>query len=123
MRKHLQKFTSFKSYIAFLRRQPKHVQHVYAAIFAGGITTLIAVIILYVDYGFWRERYLREDVVIVSTTTAVVSNTDNYIDPESPSKMFSRFFGEAGNRLKNISTSPQNLLKGKESYMNTDSDN
>ena len=57
----MKKYGSIKHYIAFLRRQPAHMQHIYAVIFAGSITALLAAIILYVDYGFWHERYVRNE--------------------------------------------------------------
>jgi hypothetical protein len=89
------------------------MQHIYAVVFAGSITALLAFIILYVDYGFWHERYIRDDNT-VSTNTA--SMTSEVPTPESPGEMFSRFFGEAKDRLGNINTSGADLLQGKDIY-------
>jgi hypothetical protein len=113
MKRYLKKYTSLKNYIEFLRRQPEHMQHIYAVVFAGSITALIAFVILYVDYGFWHERYVRDDLMVVqaSSTVAVPAPT-----PESPGEMFSRFFGEARDRLKEIKIPNKDMLQGKETY-------
>lgn len=105
----IKKYTSLKNYIAFLRRQPLHMQHVYAFIFAGTITVLIASVILYADYGFWHEKY-SDKAIAVSTSTTTVA-------PESPMDMLSRFFDEAKTQLHNINTSGSKLLEGKETYI------
>lgn len=117
MKRHLKRYTSLTHYIAFLRRQPEHMQHIYALVFAGSITALIAFVILYVDYGFWHERYKRDDMVVVGTSTLIETSSQS---PESPSEMLSRFFGEAKTRLKNIDTSGIEMLQGKETYVNTE---
>jgi hypothetical protein len=87
------------------------MQHVYAAVFAGSITMLIAAFILYADYGFWHERYVRDDLTQVASTLEVATQK-----PESIGEMSSRFFGEAKERLQNIDTTGKDLLKGKETY-------
>ena len=107
MKRYLKKYTSLKNYIAFLRRQPPHLQHIYAAVFAASITGLIAFAVLYIDYGFWHERYIRDDMEVVSTSTMVSKPAPT---PESPATMLSRFFGEAKTRLQEINVS------GKEIY-------
>jgi hypothetical protein len=111
MKKILKRYTSLKNYIAFLKRQPQQMQHVYAFIFAGSITIAIAAVILYVDYGFWHEQYSSktESDVEIATTTEM---------PESPIKMLSRFLGEAKTQLNNINASGSDLLQGKETYTN-----
>ncbi len=91
------------------------MQHVYSAVIAGSITAMIAGVILYTDYGFWHERYISDDLVVVSTSTEAV-------EPESPTEMLSRFFDEARVQLKSINESKQDLLKGKETYVNTGAD-
>lgn len=111
MKRHLKRYTSLTHYIEFLRRQPEHAQHVYAVIFAGSITALIAFVILYVDYGFWHERYVREDSLVVSATISAQEKA-----PESPSVMFSRFFSEAKDRLRDIKMPDKNTLQGTETY-------
>lgn len=116
MKRRLKRYTSLTHYIEFLRRQPSHMQHVYAAIFAGSITGLIAFFILYIDYGFWHEHYRSNDLVVVSTSTNV---RENSVTPESPLEMLSRFFGEAKDKLQNVDTTGIDLLKGKETYVNT----
>lgn len=107
MKRILKRFTSFKNYLAFLRRQPTHIQHVYAFIFAGTITTLIAVFILYFDYGFWHEKYS-------STTDEHVASTT--VNIESPMDALSRFLQDAKNQLINIDKVGSSLLEGKETY-------
>jgi len=107
MKRYLKKYASIKNYIAFLRRQPPHLQHIYAAVFAASITGLIAFSVLYIDYGFWHEQYIRKDLEVASTSTVVDKPVS---DPESPGTMLFRFFGEAQTRLKEINVS------GKETY-------
>lgn len=86
------------------------MQHIYALTIAGGITLLIAFAILYIDYGFWHERYIQEDIIEAKK----VAESQ---EPESPSEMLSRFFGEAKTQLGTINTSRQELLEGKEIYI------
>jgi hypothetical protein len=112
MKRYLKKYTSLTHYIEFLRKQPEHMQHVYAVVFAGSITMLIACVILYVDYGFWHEKYIRDRDDTNNLTVATPT------EPESPSTMFSRFFGEAKDRFQSIDTSGSDFLKGKETYTN-----
>lgn len=116
MKRYLKKYTSLKLYLAFLRRQPTHMQHVYAIIFAGSITLLIASIILYVDYGFWHERYVRKDDIVIASSTETIARPTPI--PESPLEMFSRFMDEAKVQFNAIGTGGQELLKGKETYVN-----
>ena len=117
MKRYLKKYTSLKLYIEFLRRQPSHMKQIYSAIIAGGITALIASVILYVDYGFWHERYVRDEINIASSTESITTLPQA---PESPLHMFSRFIDEAKIQLGNINSSRQELLKGKEVYINED---
>lgn len=113
MKRYIKKYINPHHWLAFLRRQPKHMQHVYSAAIAGSITVMIAAVILYVDYGFWHERYIREDLTVVDSEL----NSPSSVVPESPTEMFSRFFDEAKVQLKDINTSRQELLKGKETYV------
>ena len=112
MKRYLKKYLSPHHWLAFLRRQPAHMQKVYSAIIAGTITAAIAAVILYVDYGFWHEKYLSDKIVaqIASTTEA---------QPESPSEMFSRFVQDARTQFSAINTSGKEMLEGKEIYTNT----
>lgn len=106
MKLHL-KNVSLKHYIRYVKRQNKHVQHIHGFVFAGIITSLIAFVILYTDYGFWHETYVAEDLQI-GTDQAAVS--------ESPSQSFSRFWSEAKVEFSNVGSSSVNLLEGKETY-------
>lgn len=112
--KKYEKYLSIRHYISVLRRQPAHMQHVYAIIFAGSITALIAGVILYTDYGFWREKYNRNEVLEVQEET---DTTDPMVTVESPAKMIGGFFREASVKLKSIDvTVPDGLLEGKDNY-------
>lgn len=84
------------------------MQHIYAFIFAGTITAIIAGFILYTDYGFWHERYRRDEVL-----SDVATNT---IESVSPNEMISNFFKEAKTQLNNISNAGTSILQGKETY-------
>ena len=107
MKKVLKKYFSPHHWLVFLRQQSTHMQHVYALIIAGGVTLLIASAILYIDYGFWHERYISEEVI--------VANKSNE-EPESPKDMMIRFFDEAKNQIEMINTSRKEILNGKEVY-------
>lgn len=112
--KKYEKYLSIRHYISVLRRQPAHMQHVYAIIFAGSITALIAGIILYADYGFWHEKYSRSEVLEIQEET---DTTDPMVTVESPAKMIGGFFREASLKLKSIDVSvPEGLLEGSDSY-------
>ncbi|MFA5132077.1 MAG: hypothetical protein WC444_01975 [Candidatus Paceibacterota bacterium] len=111
MKRHLKRYTSLAYYIDFLRRQPKHMQHVYAFIFSGSITVLIAGIILYTDYGFWHDRYVRDDSALVVQSTSTPSNM------ESPGEALSSFWNEAYDQFHSIGKSSGSLLEGKETYI------
>jgi hypothetical protein len=107
-RKYMTKYMSIENWIAFLKRQPEHMKHVYALTLAGSVTALIAFVILYVDYGFWHERYTSEDSLSVVKAATPES--------ESPGKMLSEFFVEAKTRLHEVNTTGRNMLDGKEEY-------
>ena len=72
---------------------------------------MIGAVILYVDYGFWHERYLSDEKVaqVASTTEAKI---------ESPGTMFSNFMKEAQTQFGTINESRKELLQGKEVYIN-----
>lgn len=94
-----------------MRRQSEHVQRVHAFIFAGAITASIASVILYTDYGFWHEKYDRNNDLIVEGVI-----TSPKVAPEPPSEMFSRFWNEARTQFGNIGQSGASMLEGKEIY-------
>lgn len=104
------KYLTKKHLLATLRQQPTHMRHIYALTFAGVVTVCIASAILYFDYGFWRERYTRTDV-LGGTTLA-----DTPLQTESPSEMMSSFFREASSKIKGMHASSSNFLDGKEEY-------
>ena len=83
------------------------MQHVHAVAFAGIITTLIAGVILYADYGFWHETYVAEDALVV---------TDIGTREESSGYSWGSFFAEAKERFANIGTTSASFLEGKETY-------
>ena len=53
---------TLEHYLRYIKRQNRHIQHVHAFVFAGTITGLIAIFILYTDYGFWHETYISAKV-------------------------------------------------------------
>lgn len=87
------------------------MQHLYAVIFSAVVTLLLGALILYVDYGFWRERYYRTDEV---------STTQKEIVSESPFEMMSDFFKEARVRFNDVEASGQDFLEGKEVFIRED---
>ncbi len=88
------------------------MQHMYAAIFAGSVTVLLAVAILYFDYGFWHERYHRTDTVEVVLSQEKNSNAVT----ESPGEMVEGFFKEVSKRVKEIGVSGEEVFDGKDVY-------
>ena len=102
---------NLKSYIRYMRRQPKHMQHMHAIVFAGSITALLAGIILYTNYGFWHERYQRADDLVVGTTV-----TNFPAESESLGEMLSRFWNEPHTQFGSIGDKGATLLEGKETY-------
>ncbi len=103
----MKKYSGLKHYISVLRRQPRHMQHMYGFLFAGSITALIAGFILYTDYGFWHERYTRQDETLVIRDEG---------EPEPPSKMLSRFIEQARTQFGTIGKTGSSILEGKETY-------
>ena len=87
------------------------MQHVYAIVFSGAITVFIASVILYVDYGFWHEKYSRDDDLIV-----VEAQKEDKESTESPSEMISSFFNEAKVQFSKINTTGRSAFDGKEVY-------
>ena len=92
------------------------MRHVYAAFFSGCITLLLAIIILYFDYGFWHERYSRQEIIETNNSTAHTSQ----VTVQSPTAMIGSFFQEAKDKLgtiRNATTSILEGLEGKDSYI------
>lgn len=96
-----------------MRKQSKHVQHVHAFVFAGMLTSLFAIGILYTNYGLWHEKYRATDDIVVADE--VIATTP--AEPESPSTMLSHFWSEARTQFSSIGTSGASLLEGKETYV------
>ncbi len=97
------------------------MQHVYAATFAGSVTLLIAVAILYFDYGLWHEKYRRTDDVVTTSKQEQVQD-DSLITVQSPGEMIGTFIKEATVKIKAIDTSGANVLKGKDVYTKENSE-
>ena len=102
------KYFSGKHWLAVLRRRPKHMQHVYAVIFSASITAILAAIILYHDYGFWHERYSRNDTEVHGEVV------EQSIPSKSPGEIMKDFLQEASTRMKSIDT---DVIQGKEVYI------
>ncbi len=83
------------------------MQHIYAFVFSSSVTTLLASVILYVDYGFWHEKYERTEPVVIQKEEIVT---------KSPFEMFSDFLGEARDRFNTMESSSASFLQGKEVY-------
>lgn len=98
----------WKQYVRYLRKSHKHIQHVHAVFFAGTITCILAAIILYSQYGFWNQRYTRENDFIPAT------NTEETMEP--PSEMIASFMEEVSTRFGTIKQNIGTLLEGKDSY-------
>jgi hypothetical protein len=106
MKLQLKHFT-LRHYLRYVKRQNKHIQHIHGFVFAGIITSLIAFVILYTDYGFWHETYIAEDSQIAANQA--------YIS-ESPSQSLGRFWNDAKEQFNRVGSSSANLLEGKETY-------
>ncbi len=98
---------SFRHFLAYLRKQPRHMQHIYSIFVAGTITGIITVFILYTDYGFWHERYIAQNEDGSPQAPAVL---------ESPSEMVSRFWNEAKSQVGSIEKVGGTLLIGTDTY-------
>lgn len=88
------------------------MQHIYAGLFSGVVTLLLGAAILYFDYGFWRDTYHRDEVLVEEK-----GRVDTLGDEvPSPSAMFSTFFKEAKEKMDGISINPKDALKSTEIY-------
>lgn len=107
--KRWKKLISIRHYLGVLKRQPAHMQHVFALLFAGIITGTLAALILYVDYGFWHERYVREEVVTEANPTDVSES-------KSPLQLFGAFLEDAKVRISEIKNETKDAFDGVEVY-------
>jgi hypothetical protein len=111
MKRYLKKYLSFKHYVDVLRKHPEHLQHAYAFIFAGSITSLIAFVILYTEYGFWHEKYVRDESVVVEMQSTSVPPL---------SEVFSRFLDDIKAEFGSINDTGSSFFEGKETYIRDD---
>lgn len=102
---------TYVGYVRHLRRQDIRVQQLHAFVFASIITGLLAFLILYYDYGYFHDVYVKKDIESV----VVVDNTDT---APSPIESMSSFFSEAKTRFSEIGKSGSSLLYGKDVYIN-----
>lgn len=108
---------SYKNYVRYLRRQSLYVQEIHALVFAASITLVVAGCILYYDYGFWHDVYVRTEGMDVVTVDTV--KQEALLSDESPGEMISGFFSEAKTRFGSLGKEGVSLLQGKEVYTNT----
>lgn len=96
---------SYRAYVRYLRRQRFEVQRMHAFIFAGTITGIIAVCILYYDYGFWHDVYVQP--------------AEPVIEEQSSGDSLDSFIGEIHRRWTVLGKEGKMLLEGKEVIHNT----
>lgn len=102
----MKKFFSFRSHLAYLRKQPVHFQHVYAGSVAGIVTAIFIAYILYTDYGFWHDRYTSGEVL-----------EENKVEKmETPRETLFNLFKETRDRLKNIKENNNQFFGNKDTY-------
>ena len=102
---HLKKYFSLRHYLSVMRRAPKHMKHVYSFVFASAVTLLLVCIILYVDYGFWHDKYdSSQDLTAVGTNTRETK-------PESPGAMTGRFWAEIESKWASVNQEGANIGK------------
>lgn len=111
--KFYKKYVSPRYWLAFLRRQPEHMQHMYAIAISGIITSALAATILYVDYGFWHDRYSRSE----TTATDLEIKAQPEVRTVSPGNMLGDFFKEASVRVQALKDLKTTSLDGKEVYL------
>jgi hypothetical protein len=109
----MKRFLRPHHYLRVMREQPEHLQSLYAVIFAGCVTMLLGTAILYFDYGFWRDRYVRTDSLETEETG---EPNMSVVTTKSPGLMFSDFMGEVSKRLEKVNTKSFDVLDGKDSY-------
>jgi ABC-type lipoprotein release transport system permease subunit len=112
--KKYERMLSLHHYVAVLKRQPAHMQHVYAALFAGTITFVLAVGVLYFDYGFWSETYSRHES---SSGDMTITSPQEEITTQSPKDMMNDFFKEASKKLQAINVDKKEFFNSKETYI------
>ena len=104
------KYFSPHHWLVFLRKQPAHMQHVYALAFSGLVTSILGIGILYFDYGFWHDKYSSKEKV------ATLEQKNPVGESQSPGQLMGDFFKEASTRINSIKESKPNFLEGKEVY-------
>lgn len=89
------------------------MQHMYAIAISGIITSALAATILYVDYGFWHDRYSRSE----TTATDLEIKAQPEVRTVSPGNMLGDFFKEASVRVQALKDLKTTSLDGKEVYL------
>ena len=89
------------------------MRHVYAGLFSGAITLLLAAIILYFDYGFWHERYSRQEAIATENLTT----NEDQITVQSPTEMMGSFFQEASEKFHAITDATSSIFGGEDTYV------
>lgn len=101
-------------YLHYLRRSSKHIQSIHAFFFAGSITLLLALGILYFEYDFWRTTtYTKADLEDISRLEIKKSIEEK---SESPITSFSLFVEEIGEKIHIVRGGGGALFEAKESY-------
>lgn len=95
---------TIQHYIHFLRRQHVHIQHIHALVFAGVITSILAFLVLYFEYGFFHEKYSKQQVVF---DEKIKEKANEKI--ESPTEMIFNLFKEGKERFSNIGTASYSI--------------
>lgn len=113
-----EKFFTLHFYIVFLKRQPEHMRHIYAILFSGIITLFLGAIILYFDYGFWHERYSRQEAI----ETENLTTNEDQITVQSPTEMMGSFFQEASEKFHAITDATSSIFGGEETYVKEEED-
>lgn len=79
----------------------------HAAIFAGTVTCVLGAAILYSQYGFWRERYSRQEEITQESSEGKMV---------SPDTILSDFFREASVRFTAATGAMGSFLESKDTY-------
>jgi hypothetical protein len=68
------------------------IQRIHATFFAGGLTILIGSAILYTQYGFWHDTYVRKEVIEEQTVKQI----------ETPFQTLTRLLSEGKDRFSRV---------------------
>jgi hypothetical protein len=96
-----------------MKRQPKPVQQLHGLVFAFSVSSILLSYVLYTDYGFWHDTYVRVEEDILHTTKEPVQ-------PESPIGLLGRFARDAKKELEGMQVDTK-FLEGKEVYTKSNS--